>query len=349
MPRILVDLYKTKDLYSGLGQYSYNFAAALSTASHPGMRFSFLLPRGVQVPCEAGQKNITAGLVERYLSSFGERFDLWHSLHQFPAHLPARGSKLLITVHDLNFLLEKTPTKAARYLSVLQRNIDRANAVIAISQYTRGILEHHVDLRGKKIHVIHNGVPLPTIQAHPRPAFVGDRPYFLAIGVFKEKKNLHTLLPLLEHFPEHHLVLAGNHDTPYGARVLKTVQDSGWQDRVLMPGTVSDSTRAALYAHTEGLLFPSEAEGFGLPVVEALHAGAAVFALRATSVPEIGGDAVYYFDRLDPTHMSEVITNGLRDRAAAPDIAIALGRERARLFDQHDRMRDHLDLYARLC
>lgn len=349
MPKILIDLYKTKDLYSGLGQYSYNFAAALNSASHPGMRFSFLLPRGVQVPCEAGQKNITAGLVERYLPSFGERFDLWHSLHQFPAHLPARGSKLLITVHDLNFLLEKTPAKAARYLSRLQRNIDRASAVIAISQYTRSILEQHVDLRGKRIHVIHNGVPLPPIQAHPRPAFVGDRPYFLAIGVFKEKKNLHTLLPLLEHFPEHRLILAGNHDTPYGARVVKAVQDSKVKDRVLLTGTVDNSSRSALYAHTEGLLFPSEAEGFGLPVVEALHAGAAVFALRATSVPEIGEDAVYYFDRLDAMHMAEVITSGLRERAAAPDTAIARGRERARRFDQHDRMMDHLDLYARLC
>ena len=63
-------------------------------------------------------------------------------------------------------------------------------------------------------------------------------------------------------------------------------------------------------------MFPSLAEGFGLPVIEAMHHGKPVFLSTHTSLPEIGGDAAYYFDTFEPAHMAQVLERGMADFAA---------------------------------
>lgn len=306
MPEILVDILKAKDLYSGLGQFSVNFAEALQAPGTGDQRFTFLAPPGLSLSGTARYER--PNWRKRYLPAFNRPYDLWHSLHQFPSFLPGPRSKWILTVHDLNFLLEKEPAKADRYLRRLQRNIHMAEAVTTISHFTRQELERHVDLRGKNVQVIHNGVKVPTGS----PSEHRGRPYFLSLGVFKEKKNFHALLPLMAHFPDHDLVLAGNSNTAYGERIKSQVREFGLGDRVHLPGAVDEQEKFRLYSHCEAFLFPSLAEGFGLPVIEAMLLGKPVFLSRATSLPEIGGDVAFYFDAPGPTEMADTIVKGLR-------------------------------------
>ncbi len=306
MPEILVDILKAKDLYSGLGQFSVNFAEALQARIAADQRVTFLAPNGFSLPGEARYER--PNWRKRYLPVFNKSYELWHSLHQFPSFRPGPRSKWVLTVHDLNFLLEKEPAKADRYLQRLQRNIHMAEAVTAISHFTRQELELHIDLRGKHVHVIHNGVKTPT-------GILGEhhgRPYFLSLGVFKEKKNFHALLPLMKHFPEHDLVLAGNNNTAYGGRIKAQISELGLAERLHLPGAVDEQEKFKLYSHCEGFLFPSLAEGFGLPVIEAMMLGKPVFLSRATSLPEIGGEVAFYFDALEPEAMVGTISEGLR-------------------------------------
>jgi glycosyltransferase involved in cell wall biosynthesis len=60
-------------------------------------------------------------------------------------------------------------------------------------------------------------------------------------------------------------------------------------------------------------VFPCRAEGFGLPVIEAMHFGKPVFLARKASLPEVGGDVAYYFENFEPEHMQKVFNNGMHD------------------------------------
>jgi glycosyltransferase involved in cell wall biosynthesis len=345
MRALLIDLYRTKDPYSGLGQFSQQFAETLIAHGVADARCTFLVPDKAVPASLHGQPLLTDKISLRPPLGLVPRFDLWHSLHQLPSHRPRKGTPWVYTVHDLNFLIEKSGAKAARYLKLLQRDLDHATVITAISHYTRAQLEQHTDLKGRTVRVIHNGVQAPSSSAMALPAGLGGKPYFLSIGVLKEKKAIHALIPLLEHFPDHELVIAGNNRTDYGERLRQEAAASPWRDRVRMLGPVDDALRNALYAHCEALLFPSQAEGFGLPVIEALALGKPVFASRATSLPEIGGDVAFYFDGLTPASMAERIQEGLAAWQASGAEGPRRARQRALLFTWENCLRGYLAAY----
>ena len=340
MPEILVDILKAKDPYSGLGQFSVNFAASLLAHRQGDQQVTFLAPEGFALPAEALYER--PSWRKRYLPGFNKPYDLWHSLHQFPSFKPGPRTKWVLTVHDLNFLAEKEPAKAQRYLARLQRNIDGADALTTISHFTKSELERHIDLRNKQVVVIHNGVKAPTgIRSEHQ-----GRPYFLSLGVFKGMKNFHALLPLMAHFPDHDLVLAGNNDTAYGERIKAQIRELGLSGRILLPGAVDEQEKFRLYSNCTAFLFPSLAEGFGLPVIEAMMLGKPVFLSKATSLPEIGGDVAFYFDAEAIEAMANTITEGLRVFNADPIASSERMRRHAAQFSWEACMQRYVALYA---
>jgi glycosyltransferase involved in cell wall biosynthesis len=316
MKRILLDIYKVKDPYTGLGQFSMQLGRHLVEMAEPDLEYTFLKPEGTVLPTWADKvPQIQATWKHRYLPQFMPRYDLWHSLQQFPSYLPGKKTRQILTIHDLNFLEEKKGAKAAHYLKKLQRHVDRADAVTAISHYTAGQISLHLQLNGKAVYTIYNGVEVKAFPEAQRPAYVSGKPFFFAIGVFKEKKNWEALVPMMRHFDDHSLILAGNHDTAYGRKIREMVSRLGLEDRIIMPGKISDAGKYWLYQHCEALLFPSLAEGFGLPAVEAMLMGKPVFLSCVTSLPEIGGDAAFYFDGFDPAQMAALIREKLQEFA----------------------------------
>jgi glycosyltransferase involved in cell wall biosynthesis len=133
------------------------------------------------------------------------------------------------------------------------------------------------------------------------------------VGVIHPKKNVHTLLPLLEAFPDYRLVLAGPDRHPYAQHIREQAEKLGVADRLLLTGSVDESTKLWLYAHCEAFLFPSLTEGFGLPVAEAMTFGKPVFISNLTSLPEVGGKEAYYFEDFEPENMAKVLHDGLHD------------------------------------
>ena len=312
MSKILIDLYKSKEPYSGLGQFSINFARALvdqfpnkdqlDLLIHPSSRDHF---KKLQVPLK------TTSLLKRYFPEFNGPYALWHSLNQFPSFLPPKRSQWILTIHDLNFLIEKSGLKKEKYLSRLQKNVDRADYLTTISHYSKGEIEKHLNTRGKQIHVIYNGVLDNSLEGTEHPSFLIEEKFFFSIGIFNRKKNFEVLLPLMKRFPNHKLVLAGNCNTAYGNELRNMIEQQSLQDQVLLPGKVSNKQKNWLYSNCEALLFPSLAEGFGLPVIEALNYGKPVFLSSHTALPEIGGDVAFYFSDFEPESMSELIKSKL--------------------------------------
>ncbi len=118
-------------------------------------------------------------------------------------------------------------------------------------------------------------------------------------------------------------------------------------DWLVFPGFVSDEQLASLYASSLGIVFPSLYEGFGLPVLEAMAFGKPVLCSRATSLPEVAGDAALFFDPRSPRDLSDAMSRLAADPALADRLARAGVRHVASLGDADDAARDYLDLFAR--
>jgi glycosyltransferase involved in cell wall biosynthesis len=89
------------------------------------------------------------------------------------------------------------------------------------------------------------------------------------------------------------------------------INEQNLTERIVMPGGISDKERNYLYHHCQALLFPSIAEGFGLPVIEAMLCNKPVFCSSKTSLKEIGGKYAFFWDDFVPEKMFEVYTLGL--------------------------------------
>lgn len=323
MPTLFIDAERLRDLNSGLGQVCLHLGHELVRQCPSDWQLTFLVPKGQVGVFGKSVDYVEASWMRKVWIS--DRYDVWHCLHQDSAYLPSR-SKLVLTVHDLNFLArtDYSTSKMAGKLAHLQRKIDRAAVVTGISNYTASVMREYLKFStDRPIRVIYNGVSVdgPTeLVDQPQPVFLtgNDIPYFLFVGVIHPKKNVHTLLPLLEAFPDYQLVLAGPNGHSYAQHIREQGQKLGLADRLLMPGAVDEATKSWLYAHCEAFLFPSLAEGFGLPVAEAMAFGKPVFISNLTSLPEVGGKEAYYFDNFEPESMAQTIHDGLHDFGQNP-------------------------------
>ena len=146
-------------------------------------------------------------------------------------------------------------------------------------------------------------------QALPAEGFV------LAVGTLEPRKNLPRLVDAYARMPEplqtaHPLVIVGGAGWRTG-ETLAALSSLG--ERRQMLGHVSDAQLAELYRRCAVFCYPSLSEGFGLPVLEAMAAGAPVLTSSASSLPEVGGDAVAYADPLDAGAIARELRSLLED------------------------------------
>jgi glycosyltransferase involved in cell wall biosynthesis len=128
----------------------------------------------------------------------------------------------------------------------------------------------------------------------------------------RKKKNFHALIPLMKHNRELELVIAGRpDDRDYISDLLLKAKNEGVSDKVHFIGQVSESEKSWYYHNCEAFVFPSEAEGFGLPVVEAMSIGKPVFASPYSVLPEIGQESAFYFMDFSGEKMQECFIKGM--------------------------------------
>lgn len=348
MKKILVDLSKIKSLHSGLGQFSAQFGKCLESKYAHEFEFHFLVPNHHELTFSPLIKEIRTSPLLKWWKASHEQYDLWHSLHQFPSYKPLKSVRQLLTIHDLNFMVEKSGYKRERYHKKLKNDIEQATSISTISKFTKSqIAEQYPDMN-KPIQVIHNGVKtLHKIKSN-FPEVVPNSDFFFSIGLFSAKKNFDVLLSMMKLFPNKKLLIAGNHDNAYGTSIKRKIQDLGLEQQVILPGVITDREKAALYQACEAFCFPSLAEGFGLPVIEAMQFGKPTFLSNKTSLPEIGGDAAFYFEHFDAEHMANLIKDSLTDfnkNIAANQLKV---KDRAKQFTWDKSITQYVNLYREL-
>jgi glycosyltransferase involved in cell wall biosynthesis len=295
---------------------------------------------GEQVPCVPHRR------YHRWVFPRRRQFDIVHFADQYCRFGPARvQARTVMTVHDLNQVHEHAAgsRKLERYLGRMAKKIAGVDRVVAISAFVQADILRYFPAARDKISVIHNGADFSRAPAGHQPRFLPRDPFLFAVGMVCPKKNFHVLVPLLSG-TDYTLVIAGVVKEPYRQQILQAATELGVADRVVVTGPVSQADKDWYYEHCAAFLFPSLAEGFGLPALEAMHHGRPVFLSRYTSLPEIGGDAACYFDDFTPEHMRAVLADGLA-RFNTQDGA-RRARDHAARFTWQRAAQQYLALYA---
>ena len=313
---IILDCERMKYKYTGLFEYCLRLSnALLATKTGDDHLVIYTQKENFNFFPEGTTFKPQSKLHKYFLPKINTEIEIWHSSHQTSSYLPAnRNAKIVITIHDLNFLYEeKSNFKRKCYLKKHQINIDRADHIVAISEYTKqDILKHlKVDV---PITVIYNGCDVEKFPQHNAPVYKPKKDFLFALGTNNAKKNFHVL-PCLIKNTNLELIIAGAGDSSYVNRIKKEAAFCGVEDRVKIIGPVSKEDKYWYYKNCQAFLFPSIAEGFGIPVIEAMLFGKPTFLSTATSLPEIGGDCAYYFENFEPEHMQEIFRSGMKDFA----------------------------------
>lgn len=349
MPGILLEMEKLSNPYSGLGVFCQSLGNALcrEVNNYPNLQLQFFVPKACTGIFGKDKKYITASPLHKYFRLSSGNTQLWHCLHQDSPYLPVNAkTPLLLTVHDLNFIQKYSGWKLAYRKKLLQQKINRAKAITAISQFTANEIKNIFQV-DKPIHIIPNGVNGPDTKENSELENATFGTYFFSIGILSHKKNFHALIPFLRNFPTHNLVIAGKHTGNYAVQLRKMAQEAGVSERLFMPGSVDEATKWRLYAGCTAFLFPSTAEGFGLPVIEAMHVGKPVFLAQAGALPETGGKEAYYWQDFEPEAMARVVQQGLANFYADATKATRL-QARAATFSWQAAANNYLRLYSEL-
>ena len=332
--------YSIGDALSGVGLYSHEILMGLAGA-HPEARFDFcyrphryLRARRAPLPPNARRRLLAEPVGPRGA-------DLFHGLNQRLPRIPMR--RAIATFHDLFVMTGdySTPEFRARFTAQARDAAVRADAVIAVSEFTRSQVVSLLGVNPAKIHVVHHGI---RQLAEPASAPPAREKVILNVGAIQKRKNIARLVEAFETLePPWQLVLAGSHGFGAG-EILARIEKSPARDRIRVTGYVSAEDLAGWYARAAVFAFPSLDEGFGMPVLEAMSAGVPVIASNRSALPEVAGDAAVLVDPDDTEALRQALLDMIRSVDLRREFA-RRGEARARMFTWEKAVRETWDVY----
>lgn len=350
MRKIIFDCERMKFPDTGLYHYCLNLGKYLErNVDVYDERLFFYSPPSEQTWTYSSNSHLTQNPLHKFLMPRLGEFDIWHSTYQSTNYMPFRNKKIkvVLSIHDLNFLYDekKSEAKKQKYLRHLQALIDRADAIVCISEFSKKDVIEHCKVN-KPLFVIYNGT---NNLARPRlnvNSYKPKRPFLFSIGVINRKKNFHVLLPLLQYNPMELLIAGRPDDHDYLSFINKQSRKLGVESNVRLLGSVTEMEKSWYFNNCSAFAMPSVSEGFGLPVAEAMSCGKPLFLSDRTVLPEIGGNVSFYFRDFHPDHIRQVFKRGMeeyKDNQLMEQI-----KERGKNFNWHLSAIKYLDVYRSL-
>lgn len=345
---IIIDCERMKYNYTGLYNYCYHLGMALKKALwKDNERLCFYIPPKLEgvfgnevTYCKQHDWH------KLYLPSFGKH-SIWHSTHQDSSYLPPAKIPVVLTIHDINIMHNENKSRGEKntFIKTLQKKIDRSQHITFISSFAKQDVEQYINLQ-KPVTIIHNGCNIMELKTLAPPGYVPPSPFYFTVGTIAEKKNFHVLPSLLTGNNDLLIIAGIVQSESYQKKIIQYANEFGVQNRVIFTGAINENDKQWYLKHCKAFVFPSLMEGFGLPVVEAMYFGVPVFLSKLTSLPEIGGDACYYFDSFEPAPMKAAMEKGLQ-HYSANDAAEKI-KARASLFNWEEAARKYIEIYRSL-
>ena len=348
MKNVFIDFERIKNPYCGLGQLSKSLGQHLMMNKPESLNFIYFVPKIAE---HLYPDNILFNHVHFYKKNLFNIFDvffpnniaLWHVTNQDSDYFPYHSKgKILLNIHDLNFIRQKSESKKRKRIRKLKSKIKRSHHIVTGSHFVKNEIIKILNVPPEKISVIHNGIDLTANDKESAPSVPSGK-FLFTIGEVVEKKNFHTLVQTMKHLSGFNLFIAGNNKTHYAEIIKRMISDNNLGNRVFLIGPVKDEERIWFYKNCEAFLFPSLAEGFGIPPLEAMSIGKPVFLSEETSLPEIAGPHAYYWKNFEPHSMAKLVLDGLKDFKEKNRTAEVI--EHAKKYNWHNTAKQYIDLY----
>lgn len=277
---------------SGVGVYSREILFGLARA-YPETRFLFcyrphrlLRSFADRLPANAGRRILS--------ENRAPRADLFHGLNQRLG--PARHRRAVTTFHDL-FVISgdySTPEFRERFAAQARDAAERSDLIITVSAFTAWEVEELLHVDPSKIRVIPHGTrPAPVAVQPPRENII------LSVGAIQRRKNVVRLVEAFEQTPRGwELHLAGSFGFQSEVALSRIAASSRKQDIRVLEYVTTDQLED-LYRRASILAFVSLAEGFGMPILDAMARGVPVLTSNVSAMPEVAGAAALLVDPTD--------------------------------------------------
>ncbi len=320
--------------FTGLGNYS-RYVVKLLSEFYPENQYSVYAPKlpspNLRIP--SIQYHYPAfQFLKAWWRSYGiagdlkrDKIDLYHGLsNEIPFSLKKNRIPSVVTIHDLIFL------RYPQYYPIIDRKIyeikfrnaaANADKVIAISEQTKKDIMHYFGTGEEQITVIYqncdpvfHNVMSDEEKLRIRKTYQLPGHYLLNVGTIEERKNLMLILKALKDLDEVHLVVVGK-ETRYAGKVKEYIKNNCLTRRVHFLQNVLYTDLPGIYQQAEIFIYPSRFEGFGIPIIEALHSGVPVIAATGSCLEEAGGPGSMYTDPGNSEQLSDQIRQLLGDPA----------------------------------
>ncbi len=278
---------------------------------------------------------------------FKKRIDIIHPTYYEPTYISnikKHGYKIVLTVHDM--IHEHYMRNNKEFIKAKRTLIGAADGIITISEHTKkDLLQLYPELEEKIITTINLGFNKPYVDIDD-PRTVLPREYILYVGVRGGYKDfdlmLNTFLRIHERYPDIYLICAGGGG--FSSDEKRAIKENGLENNVIQE-TFSDAGLNKAYSNALCFVYPSEYEGFGLPILEAFSNSCPVLLRRASCFPEVAGDAGLYFDNEE--ELFDLVKKILDDPDIGKKLADA-GQERLGLYSWEKTATKTYDFYQRI-
>ena len=352
----------------GVSRYQYELIRNLQLQADPDLHINLLMGRNASVLPFAGLRNprtqitgwktgirpgyIRYGMNEGLSALMVQRwgaFDLYHSM-LYRAMPYVRRRQLVVTHHDCTH--ERFPHMFHNAAFIMQKKrklFAEAAAILCVSESSRKDLLHFYDIALEKTHVVHHGfTPLRPAPSLAEPTVDSAQPYLLYVGSRAEYKNFTLLLnafALSRLATGYRLMVVGG--GPFSPEEQAKISSLGVAGQVTLIAKADEATLAQAYRGAALFVYPSLYEGFGFPPLEAMSLGCSVLVYRTSSLPEVCGDAAFYFDHADAEDLSRALVSTLQDASGRAGKR-QLGEQQVRRFDWNQTAAQTLDIYRAL-
>lgn len=209
----------------------------------------------------------------------------------------------VLTLHDLTFLRMSTFSKATTVaMSQISLRCARHSArLITPTQAARVEIEQYGGILPEEVDVVPHGrraiepAPASVVEELRKRLGLAGRRVVVNVAAKRPHKNQELLVKALPHLPADVVVVLAGHEEPYADELRALAPQLGVDDRLRMPGYLDDRELEALWQLADAAAFPTRAEGFGMPVIEALDRGLSVACSDLDVLSEVSGGLAHQF------------------------------------------------------